>query len=70
MALKHNVRLVFYGENVAEYGNPLEENYNPQMDVNLFTSYSIKDRKTLLAGHTIDELDSKFRCQTERFKRI
>ena len=36
MALQHNVRLVFYGENVAEYGNPLEENYNPQMDVSIY----------------------------------
>lgn len=61
MALKYNVRLVFYGENVAEYGNPLEENYNPKMDVNLFTSYNIKDPKTMLAGHTIEELDAMFR---------
>ena len=61
MALKYNVRLVFYGENVAEYGNPLEENYNPKMDVNLFTSYNIKDPKTMLAGHTIEELDAMFK---------
>jgi N-acetyl sugar amidotransferase len=63
MALKHNVSLVFYGENVAEYGNPLEENYNPQMDVNLFTTYNTKDPKTILAGHTIDELDVNFKIK-------
>ena len=33
------------------------------MDVNLFTNYNIKDPKTILAGHTIDELDVNFKIK-------
>ena len=59
-ALQHNARLVFYGENVAEYGNPLEQNYNPRMDTSLFTSYNTHDNETMLAGHKIKHLKEKF----------
>ena len=31
MAAKFNVKLVFYGENQAEYGNNADENYIPTM---------------------------------------
>lgn len=31
-ALKYNISLLFFGENEAEYGNPVEDNFNPHRD--------------------------------------
>ena len=39
IALKYNIKLVFYGENVAEYGNRIEDNLIPTMDPTLFTCF-------------------------------
>lgn len=38
MAKKFGVKLVMYGENQAEYGNAIEENINPIMNMNFFSS--------------------------------
>jgi N-acetyl sugar amidotransferase len=38
MAKKFGVKLVMYGENQAEYGNAIEENTNPIMNVDFFSS--------------------------------
>jgi len=38
MAKKFNVKLVMYGENQAEYGNEIEENTNPIMNMDFFSS--------------------------------
>ncbi len=38
MAKKFGVKLVMYGENQAEYGNSIEENTNPIMDMDFFSS--------------------------------
>ena len=59
IALQYGVKLIFYGENVAEYGNKLENNYLPTMDPALFTCYDIDDPKTMLGGLSITDLDSK-----------
>ena len=45
-ALKYNVQLVFYGENVAEYGNNKEDNYSPLMDPSLYTCFDF-DQQSL-----------------------
>jgi len=37
MAQKFGIKLIMYGENQAEYGNPLEDNKNPFMKPNFFT---------------------------------
>jgi len=58
-ALKYGVKLVFYGENVAEYGNRIEDNYLPTMDSSLYTCYDFNPGNTdsyMLAGCTISEL--------------
>ena len=34
MALSTGAKLVFYGENVAEYGNNIEDNYSPKWTPN------------------------------------
>jgi len=38
MAKKFGVKLVMYGENQAEYGNSIEENANPIMNMDFFSS--------------------------------
>ena len=40
LALMHNIKLVFYGENEAEYGNPLADNMSSQRDFKYFTASS------------------------------
>jgi N-acetyl sugar amidotransferase len=58
-ALQYNVKLVFYGDNVAEYGNNLEENFSPHMDKKLYTSVNIDDPDLYIGGVTIRELKEK-----------
>ena len=38
-ALKYDIKLVFYGENVAEYGNNKDDNYSPIMKPELYTCF-------------------------------
>lgn len=38
MAKRFNIKLVMYGENQAEYGNAIEENKNPIMNMDFFSS--------------------------------
>jgi len=45
MAKKFGVKLVMYGENQAEYGNAIEENTNPIMNMDFFSSEEALDMK-------------------------
>lgn len=45
MAKKFGVKLVMYGENQAEYGNAIEENSNPVMNTDFFSSDKLQDMK-------------------------
>ena len=45
MAKKFGVKLVMYGENQAEYGNAIEENSNPIMNMDFFSSDEALDMK-------------------------
>ena len=61
MAAKFNVKLVFYGENQAEYGNDADENYIPTMDKKFF---SVDDPMDIMLGgksirDIIEETDFK-----------
>jgi hypothetical protein len=62
-ALANNIKLVFYGENVAEYGNRIEDNYSPFMDPKLYTCFDF-NKETLdlfkLAGVTLGDLVNKY----------
>ncbi len=60
-AITRDVKLVFYGENVAEYGNRIEDNFSPLMRTELFTCFDFdwgKDsvEKYMLAGIPLKEL--------------
>lgn len=48
MSIKYNVPLVFYGENQAEYGNNIKENYCPTMNTDFFTGS--RDPSDLVLG--------------------
>lgn len=53
MAKRFGVELVMYGENQAEYGNAIEENENPMMQMDFF---SLDDpRKMLFGGIEMEE---------------
>lgn len=45
MAKKFNIKLVMYGENQAEYGNAIEENINPIMNMDFFSSDNTLEMK-------------------------
>lgn len=59
IALNYGISLIFYGENVAEYGNRIEDNYIPTMDPVLFTCYDIDDPKTMMGGVSVEDLNAK-----------
>lgn len=58
MAIKYNIPLVFYGENEAEYGNPVQDNQGPKRDWAYFTS---QDKSQIfLGGASIKDLTEKY----------
>ena len=58
MALLFNIPLVFYGENEAEYGNPISDTENAKRDWSYFTAED--QSKIFLGGVSIGELKSDF----------
>lgn len=58
MALLFNIPLVFYGENEAEYGNPIEDTEKAQRDWSYFTSED--QSKIHLGGVSVSDLKSQF----------
>ena len=58
MALLFNIPLVFYGENEAEYGNPISDNENAKRDWSYFTADD--QTKIHLGGVSVEELKSDF----------
>jgi len=58
LAALHEIPLVFYGENEAEYGNPIQDTESAERD---FSYFSSKDNsQVLLSGVTIEELIGKY----------
>ncbi len=58
MAEKLNIPLVFYGENAAEYGNPIKENESAKKDFSYFTATD--KSKIFLAGVSVSDLMKDF----------
>ncbi len=59
IAKEYGVKLVFYGENVAEYGNRIEDNFSPLMDRSLYTAFDFNSEtgaKYMIAGIPLNEL--------------
>ena len=57
LAYMHNIKLVFYGENEAEYGNPLADNMSSQRDFKYFTASS--ENEIFLGGTSIQSLKKR-----------
>lgn len=58
IALKYNTPLIFYGENEAEYGNPIADNSISLRDKSYFTFQNLEE--IYLGGVSIKELISKY----------
>jgi N-acetyl sugar amidotransferase len=58
MALLFNIPLVFYGENEAEYGNPIGDTDTAQRDWSYFTADD--QTKIFLGGVSVNDLKSQF----------
>jgi len=56
IALKYGISLVFYGENEAEYGNPIAENSSSLRDKSYFTVKNLESIR--LAGLTLKQLEA------------
>ncbi len=72
-AIESGAKLVFYGENVAEYGNRIEDNFNPQMKPELFTCFDFLNNTNKLdqyyiGGVSIPELIEKYKLKLSDFK--
>ena len=52
----YNIPLVFYGENPAEYGNNIEDNYRPTMDMSFFYQGARDVNSLYLGGHPVQQL--------------
>lgn len=65
IAEKFNIPLVVYGENQAEYGNNIEENFDPLMNANFFSS----DKKKLsFGGKDLNEIIKKYNFNLKDFE--
>ena len=63
IAIDYNIKLVMYGENVAEYGNNIEDNYSPLMDPSLITCFDFNRHSLdefLIAGQSLASLIADF----------
>jgi N-acetyl sugar amidotransferase len=58
MALLFNIPLVFYGENEAEYGNPISDTESAKRDWSYFTATN--QDEVFLGGVNVSELKSRF----------
>ena len=59
LSTKFGIPLVFYGENQAEYGNSIEDNFSPKMGSEYYVSDEPIDN-IHLGGLSISELESKY----------
>lgn len=58
MALLHEIPLVFYGENEAEYGNPIQDTQSAKRD---YTYFAAEDKsKVFLGGVSVADLQADF----------
>ncbi|WP_417861406.1 N-acetyl sugar amidotransferase [Winogradskyella sediminis] len=58
IAAQHGINLVFYGENEAEYGNPIADNTSSLRDKSFFSFENLDE--VFLAGVSIKELMDKY----------
>lgn len=59
IAARYNIQLIFFGENEAEYGNPLGDNETSLRDKSFYTMKDLRD--VYISGISIPELMEKYR---------
>ena len=57
-SILHDVPLIFYGENQAEYGNKIEDNYKPTMDLSFFSTANFLD--STISGIPVNQIISDY----------
>ena len=62
IAAKYNIPLVFYGENEAEYGNPIADNATSLRDKSYYTFNHLDE--LYLGGVSVKELNEKYNIKT------
>ena len=60
LASKLNIKLIFYGENQAEYGNSSDDLSSPLMSNRFFSLETINENEIFLGGVSVSELKSKY----------
>lgn len=63
IAARYGINLVFYGENEAEYGNPIADNASSIRDKSYFTFKNIDE--LYLGGVSVKELKEKYDVKTQ-----
>lgn len=54
----HGIPLIFYGENQAEYGNNIEDNFKPTMDTKFYSEMKRDYENLRLGGVSISDLET------------
>lgn len=67
IAALHNIPLVFYGENQAEYGNNIEDNYSPLMNEKFYSTVD-NSREFFLSGLSESELLKNFQISKKHLE--
>ena len=62
MAVKFGIPLIFYGENEAEYGNPLADNVEAKRSFDYFSSSA--DSELFLSGESLADLKKLYGVST------
>ena len=65
LAAKYDIPLVFYGENEAEYGNPIADNMTSLRDKSFYSFKNMND--IYLGGVSIKELKEKYNLDNKDF---
>ena len=67
IAALHSIPLVFYGENQAEYGNNVEDNYSPLMDQKFYSTADSLD-EFFLSGLSQDTLSKNYKIDKQHLE--
>ena len=68
LASKLNIKLIFYGENQAEYGNNSNDLSSPLMSDSFFALDNVKEDEIFLGGVSIPELKKDYGLKDADFK--
>jgi len=66
IAALYDIPLIFYGENEAEYGNPIADNYTSLRSKSYYSYYNIED--IFLGGVSVRELYDKYDLKLQDIK--